>query len=112
MGFYNPFCTLFTQDTTATLHFPGANVLLDDDGKVKLADFGAAIKLTNKEFQQDRRPCGTEAFMAPEVKHISLSRKVGIIVLTAFAAFASVSLTLAKNKTKLPYTLSTMLCIT
>ncbi|KAJ7391780.1 hypothetical protein OS493_016067 [Desmophyllum pertusum] len=43
----------------------GGNVLLDDTGQVKLADFGTSIRCDN--FQQDNIPRGTEAFMAPEV---------------------------------------------
>ena len=36
--------------------------------KIKLADYGAAVKLDNHEFSsQENRPPGTENFMAPEV---------------------------------------------
>ena len=45
----------------------GGNILIDATGqKVKLADFGTSIWLSNG-YQQDNIPRGTEPFMAPEV---------------------------------------------
>ena len=44
----------------------GGNILLNDDGKVKLTDFGASAKL----YDEFRRRCtfaGTPYWMAPEV---------------------------------------------
>ena len=34
---------------------------------MRIADFGEAIQLDERESQQDNAPRGTEAFMAPEV---------------------------------------------
>ena len=45
-------------------------MLLDASGhKVKLADFGTSIRLSDG-YQRDLSPQGTEAFMAPEVEFL------------------------------------------
>lgn len=46
-----------------------ANILVHRDGTVKLADFGVAIFTPNKK---RRTICGSEAYMAPESKHLSI----------------------------------------
>jgi len=46
----------------------GGNILVDDDGTVKLADFGASTTLSNFENTQETTTIkGTPYFMAPEV---------------------------------------------
>lgn len=45
----------------------GGNVLIDDHGIVKLADFGASIKMKFNETQETTTIKGTPYFMAPEV---------------------------------------------
>jgi serine/threonine protein kinase len=45
----------------------GGNILVHNDGNVKLADFGASIKLNMDQTQEDSQIKGTPYFMAPEV---------------------------------------------
>jgi serine/threonine protein kinase len=45
----------------------GGNILVDDTGTVKLADFGASIKMAFNETQETTTIKGTPYFMAPEV---------------------------------------------
>jgi len=45
----------------------GGNILVDDSGIVKLADFGASSKIEFGETQETSTIKGTPYFMAPEV---------------------------------------------
>lgn len=45
-----------------------ANILLGDDGVVKLADFGLSVKVANTEYGEGVSGlAGTKHFLAPEV---------------------------------------------
>ena len=46
------------------------NILLDVDGNIKLAEFGLATELKNKEIENGDKTqtfCGTDEYLAPEV---------------------------------------------
>ncbi|KXN71501.1 kinase-like protein, partial [Conidiobolus coronatus NRRL 28638] len=43
------------------------NILIDNDGHIKLADFGSCIKLNNDGLVNSRVPVGTSDYISPEV---------------------------------------------